>query len=51
MTINTLVYQLCRKDEVGFVYVPGCFVWRVHMFTRDGLHPCGKGAVVFADEL
>ena len=21
------------------------------MFMRDGLHPCGKGAAVFADEL
>ena len=29
----------------------GCFVERAYMFMRDGFHPSGKGAAVFADEL
>ena len=29
----------------------GCFVGRVDMFMRDGLHLSGKGAAMFAYEL
>ena len=50
MAINTLVEQLCREEEVGFVDLWGCFVGRADMFMRDGLHLTGKGAAVFADE-
>ena len=51
MEINTLVEQLRREEEVGFVDLWGCFVGRADMFMRDGLHLIGKGAAVFADEL
>ena len=49
MAINTLVQQLCREEEVGFV---GMFCWGgAEIYMRDGLHLSGKGAAVFADEL
>ena len=51
MAINTLVQQLCREEEVGFVDLWKCFVGRADMYMRDGLHLSGKGAAVFADEL
>ena len=51
MAINALVQELCREEEVGFVDLCGCFVGRTDMFMRDRLHPSGKGAAVFADEL
>ena len=51
MANNTLVHQLCRKEEVGFVELWGCFVGRSDMFMRDGLRLSGKGAAVFAYEL
>ena len=38
MAINTLVQQLCREEEVGFVDLWGCFVRTADMFMRDGLH-------------
>ena len=50
MAINTLIQQLCREEEVGLVDFWGCFVGRVDMYMRDGLHLSGKGAAVFADE-
>ena len=49
--MNTVVQQLRREDEVGFVDSWGCFVGRADMYIRDGLHLSGKGAAVFADEL
>ena len=51
MAIDTLVQQLCREEEVGFVDLWGFFVGRADMFMRDGLHLSGKGAAVFAYEL
>ena len=51
MAINMLVKQLCRKEEVGFVDMWGCFVGRADMYMKYGLHLSGKGAAVFADEL
>ena len=41
------IQQLCGEEEVGFVDL---YVGRADMFTRDGVHPSGKGAAVFADE-
>ena len=41
MAITTLVEQLCREEEVGFVDLWGCFVGRDEMFMRDGLHLSG----------
>ena len=38
MSVNTLVQQLCREEEVGFVDLWGCFVRRADIFMRDGLH-------------
>ena len=49
MAINTLVQQLCREEEVGFVDLCGCFFGRADMYMKDGLS--GKGAAVFADDL
>ena len=51
MAINTIVQQLCREEEVGFVDLCGCFVGRTDMYTRDGFPLSGKGSAVFADEL
>ena len=51
MAINTIVQQLCREEEVGFVNLWGCFVGGADIYTRDGLHLSGRGAAVFADEL
>ena len=51
MAFNTLVQQLCREEEVGFVDLWGCFVGRADMYMTDGLYLNGKGAAVFADEL
>ena len=51
MVINSLVQQLCREKEVGFVDVWGCVVGRADMHTSDGFHLSGKDAAVFADEL
>ena len=50
MAINTLVQQLFKVEEVGFVDLWECFGGRADMFTRDGLHLNGMGAAVFADE-
>ena len=49
MTVNTLVQQLCREEEVGFVDLWGCFVRRAHMYMRGGIHLSGKGAAVLDD--
>ena len=51
MTINTLVHQLFREEEVGFVDLWRCFFGRADMFMRGGLYLSGKGAAVFVDEL
>ena len=51
MAIITLIQQLCREEEVGFVDLCGCFVGRGNTYMRDGLHPSGKSAAVFGDEL
>ena len=51
MAINTLVQQLCREEEIGFVDLLGCFVRRADMYMRDGLHLNRKDAAVFAGEL
>ena len=51
MAINTIVQQLCREEEVGFVKLSGYFVGRADIYMRDGLHLSGKGAAVSADEL
>ena len=51
MAINTLVQQLCKEEEVGFVDLWECFVGRADMFTRGELHVSGMSATVFADEI
>ena len=51
MAIYTLVQQLSREEEVGFMDLYGCFVGRADMFIREGLYLSGKNAAVFADEL
>ena len=51
MAINTVVQQLCRKEEVGIFDLWEWFVGRADIYTRDGFHLSGKGAAVFADEL
>ena len=51
MAINTLVQQLCREEEVGFVDMWGRFVGRADMYIKDGLHLGGKGAKGFTDKL
>ena len=38
MAFNTLIQQLYREEEVGFVDLWGCFVGTADMFMRDGLH-------------
>ena len=51
MAINTFVEQLCLGEEFGFVSLWGCLIDRVDMYTMDGIHLTGNGAVVFVDEL
>ena len=51
MSINSLVQQLCKEEDVGFVDLWSSFVAKEEMYMRDGLHLSGKGAGVFADGL
>ena len=51
MSINRLVQQLCKEEDVGFVDLWSSFVAKEEMYMRDGLHLSGKGAGVFADGL
>ena len=51
MSINRLVQQLCKEEDVGFVDLWSNFVAKEEMYMRDGLHLSGKGAGVFADSL
>ena len=51
MSINRLVQQLCKEEDVGFVDLWSSFVAKEDMYMRDGLHLSGKGAGVFADGL
>ena len=51
MSINRLVQQLCKEEDVGFVDLWSSFVEKEEMYMRDGLHLSGKGAGVFADGL
>ena len=51
MAINTLVQQLCKEEDVGFVDLWSSFVEKEKMYMRDGLHLSGKGAGVCADGL
>ena len=51
MSINSLVQQLCKEEDVGFVDLWSSFVEKEEMYMRDGLHLSGKGAGVFADGL
>ena len=46
MAINTLVQQLCREEDVGFLDLWSSFVAKEEMY-RDGLHLSGKGAGFF----
>ena len=46
-----MVKQLCREKEVGFVDLWDSFVEKEEMYSRDGLHLNGKGAVVFAERV
>ena len=48
----TYIAQMCLK-YIGKRKLDlwRCFVGRADMYMRDGLHPSGKGAAVFADEL
>ena len=46
MSIDTLIQQLCREEEVEFVDLWGCFVERADTYMRDGLHLSGKGAAL-----
>ena len=51
MAVNGMVKQLCREEEVGFVDLWDCFVWKEEMYLIDGLHLSGKWAAVFAEAL
>ena len=51
MAINRLVQQLCKEEDVGFMDLWSSFVAKEEVYMRDGLHPSGKGAGVFADVL
>ena len=51
MSINSLVQQLCKEEDVGFVDLWSSFEAKEEMYMRDGLHLSGKGAGVFADGL
>ena len=51
VTINTLVQQLCREQEVEFVDLWGSFVGRADIYMTGGLQLSGRGAAVFAVEL
>ena len=51
MAVKGMVKGLCKKDEVGYVDLWYSFVGKEEMYTRDGLHLSGKGAVVFAEGL
>ena len=48
MAINTVIQQLYRDKEVGFVDMCSCFVGMADMFMSGGLYFNGKGAAVFA---
>ena len=48
MAIKTVVQQLCRDKQVGFVDRCSCFVGSADMFMRDGLYLNGKGVAMFA---
>ena len=45
-----LVQKLCGEEEIGFVDVWGGFFGRAEMYTMDGLHLSGKGAVIFVHD-
>ena len=47
MSINRLVQQLCKEEDVGFVDLWSSFVAKEEMYMRDGLHLSGKAAGVF----
>ena len=51
MTVNGMVKQLYREEEVGFVDLWDSFVGKEQMYLRDGRHLSGKGAAVFAGGL
>ena len=51
MSINILVQQLCKEEDVGFVDLWSSFVEKEELYMRDGLHLSGKGAGVFSDGL
>ena len=51
MSINRLVQQLCKEEDVGFVDLWSSFVAKEEMCMGDGLYLSGKGAGVFADGL
>ena len=42
MSINRLVQQLCKEEDVGFVDLWSNFVAKAEMCMRDGLHLNGK---------
>ena len=48
MAINTLVQQLYREEEVGFVDLWGWFFATADMFIRDGLLIVVKTTVAFS---
>ena len=49
MAVNGMVKRLCKEEEVGYVDLWDSFVGKEEMYARDGLHPSGKGAAVFAE--
>ena len=51
MAINTLVQQLRKEEDVGFVDLWSSFVAKEEMYMRDGLHLSGKGTGVFFPRL
>ena len=43
MTVNGMVKQLCKEEEVGYVDLWDSFVGNEYMYARDGLHLSGVG--------
>ena len=50
MAVKMLVQQLWREDEVVFVDLWRCFVWKADMYMGEGLPLIGKGAAMFASD-
>ena len=49
MSVNGMVKQLCKEEEVGYVDLWDSFVGKEEICVSDGLHLSGKRAAVFAE--